>query len=98
MAMARGLKPKTSIGWARAAPAARRSTAVTKTFIGATCHNAARSAGFLARWPHSPWEGWFIIAVPKKGSPVRWAKAHLFHSQPRRGFHPLSAVEGLESM
>ena len=53
------------------------------------------SSDFLPRWPRSAWEGFFVIAIPRRGCPVRWLKTHLFRSRARRGFHPIAAVEGL---
>ncbi len=50
---------------------------------------------FLPRWPGSPWEGWFVIGICRRGSSVRWTKTHLFRSRRMGGFHPVSAVEGL---
>ncbi len=46
------------------------------------------------RMPRAAWEGWFWIAIPAAPSPVRWAKVHVFRSDPQRGV-PIAAVEAL---
>ena len=34
----------------------------------------------LPRMPGAGWEGWFCIAIPRRGSPVRFTKTHLFRA------------------
>jgi hypothetical protein len=43
--------------------------------------------------PDRAWEGWFFIAVGRRGTTVRFAKWHLFRASGRG--HPIAAVEGL---
>jgi hypothetical protein len=49
----------------------------------------------LPRLPRASWEGWFLIAIPRRPGPVRWTKTHLFRSRGGRRRAPLAAVEGL---
>ncbi|HTM19543.1 MAG TPA: hypothetical protein VL172_03515 [Kofleriaceae bacterium] len=46
------------------------------------------------RMPGPSWEGWFFIAIGRRGNAVRFAKWHLFRAGPGRG-HPIAAFEGL---
>ena len=43
------------------------------------------------------WEGWFVIAVGRRDSHIRWAKTHLFRSRRSQSLVPIAAVENLRS-
>src|SRR5688500_4235912 len=47
----------------------------------------------LPRQPGPTWEGWFFIAIPRRGGAVRFAKWHLYRAT--GGVHPIARVEGL---
>jgi hypothetical protein len=47
----------------------------------------------LPRTRAPAWDGWFFIAIGRRGAAVRFAKWHLFRA--RAGGHPIAAFEGL---
>lgn len=49
---------------------------------------------FFPQFPRAAWEGWFAIFIAQAGSPLGWAKTHIFRSQCR---YPLAALEGLRA-
>ncbi len=48
----------------------------------------------LPRMPGASWEGWFFIAIGRRGQTIRFAKWHLFRGGSAR-LHPIAAAEGL---
>jgi len=45
--------------------------------------------------PPAAWDGWFAIAIPARGSGLRWCKAHFYNLSARTGAYPFSLLEAL---